>query len=1736
VPTREKRRGSNSIMAEQNVIWSPHPGSQELFLPCPADEALISGNRGGGKSQPLDSLILTPSGFVPMGSLKVHDTICNPDGTNQEVQGIYPQGTQEVYRLFCADKYVECTLDHLWRVHSNKLNETIVVTTKHLIDTISDGYLLAVYKGIGRSRFTEITSIESTGQSKECQCIKVSSENSLYITDNFIVTHNTDVLLMDFLQHVGQGFGQEWRGILFREEYTQLTDIINKSMKWISQIFPGAKYNGSEHKWTFPEGEQLYLRYMRVPSDYWNYHGHEYSIKSSTYVLMGDNSYREAKDVKVGDFLQTLQGPKKVNKVFRYSKPAIRVSVLDEDSRLVGEQLQGIMHPVLTTDGWQRPGLSCLSQISEQSQVGKSLIKEVSQFLSGVHQEILQTSALVSLASLETPISRLYSVQYSCLYQTYSQFLGILSQSPLALKFHPYKVQGIPFGVFLQKTNLETYELEFLQSHAAFVQLLLYCELLIVFLHQTHLGYVRLLQSTLYYYSGAQSLQSFQSGQEYQQYPFLKGKDPLLGLLCSLLGQDQTVWSGTYAYVQTLMHKGPSSQGNYRGEYGLGGVSLPQGGETSLFPSPSQNGVLGQIRLLQKRDAGYISTAHTHSYDNYFSYTNPYRHESVQKASSSFSSVSSFACSPCESPLEMVDFEVEDVHHYITRLSTRDNVSIHDTSNKHNHYDTGAVNNSQLKNTTNSQQHIINCNCWIGFEELTNWATDECYKIMMSCNRSANPDVPKKYRASCNPSGPGHCVPFGEVLTPTGWKDIKDMLVGDAVFTVNSNGTLVSTSVAQVHKENYVGELKEVNIKGSYLCCTPGHKMPKIGGVQDNRNSLFTLLPMNELPGDTAIIRTVNWEGTKLPEMITVPKREVIGRRKSRHTHHNTIPYTKYLQLLGWFLSEGGTGIRDEVVAISKSKKVHPEQYAEIDTLLTECGFYRKGNALAVYSPDWWQHFNTFGSYTDKYIPEEIKNSTKEELSVLFSSLMRGDGSWKKLNKWQDSGTYWTTSKQLADDVSEIALKLGFRVRCLQGKRSHQKLMQYSVTFRSTDCTKLYTGNHRYNVATTANRKNVQDVPFSGEVYCIGVEDTHTFILRQKGSVWISGNSWVKQRFIDIGPPLKMYTDPLTGKTRVNIPSSLKENTTLLEADPTYEKTILAAAADDPVKYKAWVLGEWDIIAGGALTDVWEPKMQVLPTFQIPRSWKIYRSFDWGSTSPWAVTYGAECNGEQPDSSYDVPEIPAGSIIIIDEIYGWTGKVNEGDQAVSQEIAERVLAKDAALELEYGCRVYNGPADTSIYEVRDGTSIGANLAKHGCHWTRSYKGSGSRVSGLALIRTMLAASKRWDIEKPGLYFFATARHHIRTFPLLQYDEKKTEDVDTRQDDHLYDCLVGDTLVQTDKGTIPIQKLVGTTGKVQTINGDYTEFYDCRLVRKASDLVRITFEDDSSYECTFNHEFLTTNGMVKAGNLLTLPDRYCIVSHPMTIQGGIEWLKSKLSQKQLKSLKVKCTGSAVSTFKGMVSAYIGLFTNTITGKSLQGTMCTTLTRTNPTIDALTLNSLKIANICHYIKKDTIGVCQKNALIKQPNGTVAQKDQNGIQSIMRAQKKPYTQKLHENALSVTKHMKRITQSWKIPFVQINVNQHTGGNQGLTMLKENVSYVPRHLQSTCTTQEKHVVAHAALNSVLKVKKVLVLQKEADVYCLTANGTHSFALGNGVVVANSCRYLLTRKLSKMKRRRVRN
>ncbi|MFE7900108.1 helicase-related protein [Streptomyces sp. NPDC057424] len=94
--------------------------SREIFDDLATDHPmhrLLQGEVGSGKAQPLDSLVLTPTGFRRMGDLRVGDEVVVPDGEIALIDGVFPQGERDVWRIVLSDgSSVECDDEHLWIV------------------------------------------------------------------------------------------------------------------------------------------------------------------------------------------------------------------------------------------------------------------------------------------------------------------------------------------------------------------------------------------------------------------------------------------------------------------------------------------------------------------------------------------------------------------------------------------------------------------------------------------------------------------------------------------------------------------------------------------------------------------------------------------------------------------------------------------------------------------------------------------------------------------------------------------------------------------------------------------------------------------------------------------------------------------------------------------------------------------------------------------------------------------------------------------------------------------------------------------------------------------------------------------------------------------------------------------------------------------------------------------------------------------------------------------------------------------------------------------------------------------------------------------------------------------------------------------------------------------------------------------------------------------------------------
>lgn len=288
------------------------------------------------------------------------------------------------------------------------------------------------------------------------------------------------------------------------------------------------------------------------------------------------------------------------------------------------------------------------------------------------------------------------------------------------------------------------------------------------------------------------------------------------------------------------------------------------------------------------------------------------------------------------------------------------------------------------------------------------------------------------------------------------------------------------------------------------------------------------------------------------------------------------------------------------------------------------------------------------------------------------------------------------------------------------------------------------------------------------------------------------GHAWNKMRYID---PAKPY-EPFEAKVelpgggvaithRVFIPSTIDDNILLTEADPRYWERVASAAAGQEWLLKAWRFGDWDIVAGGYFSDVWDRDVHIVEPFAIPEGWRIDRSFDWGSAKPFSVGWWAESNGEPFERGGKSFGYVRGDLFRFAEWYGWNGTPNEGLRIDAKEIGRGI----AALERKWGIagRVQRGPADSSIYVRENGPSIADDLESVGVKFVPADKKPGSRKVGWHKLRSMLIASRQpAPREEPGLFVFSNCRQFIRTVPVLQRDERDVDDVDTRAEDHIAD--------------------------------------------------------------------------------------------------------------------------------------------------------------------------------------------------------------------------------------------------------------------------------------------------------------------------------------------------------------
>ena len=367
------------------------------------------------------------------------------------------------------------------------------------------------------------------------------------------------------------------------------------------------------------------------------------------------------------------------------------------------------------------------------------------------------------------------------------------------------------------------------------------------------------------------------------------------------------------------------------------------------------------------------------------------------------------------------------------------------------------------------------------------------------------------------------------------------------------------------------------------------------------------------------------------------------------------------------------------------------------------------------------------------------------------------------------------------------------------------------------------------------------------------------------------GHSWVKAYFVD-------STHVGRDKVRREIVSKNEKTGEVLKKRVTVQ--YIPATVDDnpyitddyrfeleqkPEKLRdALLYGKWDAFEGQAFPEFIDNPdhyddglhTHVIRPFEIPYYWPRYVSFDHGYSRPfsfgvWAVD-------------------PDGRVYRYKELYGC--KPREPNTGLKKEPSEigRMFAELMEPEFREGIRPI-GIADPAIWDKSRGPSVEEQLREQ-FSGVVFRKGDNTRLAGKMQLHERL---KFREDGRPMLYVFNTCRDFIRTIPSLAYSERDVEDIDTAGEDH---CLVGDTLVHTDCGIVPIQCLVGTSGCVLSDDGRYHAYTDCRKTQTGVNVFTVELEDGSSVTATANHRFMMQDGTWRRLDELRPGDELKEISH------------------------------------------------------------------------------------------------------------------------------------------------------------------------------------------------------------------------------------------------------------------
>lgn len=338
-----------------------------------------------------------------------------------------------------------------------------------------------------------------------------------------------------------------------------------------------------------------------------------------------------------------------------------------------------------------------------------------------------------------------------------------------------------------------------------------------------------------------------------------------------------------------------------------------------------------------------------------------------------------------------------------------------------------------------------------------------------------------------------------EVLTDSGWKLFKDVDErSDKAATRNpETGEMSYANIGFKIEEDYSGDMLEWSSTELNLLITPEHRVPFTHRETPNvvRWESAQWLA-DHMTGHHFVDLVSSWRGSDTTVDMKLGK---MGR--NAQDVQSAIPLKAFAPFMGLWLSEG-CGDENRIQIYQKHRRTDMQQ------ILDATGW------PFVWAGDGWRCNRSrlarspffCGNAHAKRVPTIIKNATAETIKDFIGAYTLGDGHVRRRESGSVEHTIATVSKDMADDLMELAQKVGWNASIHRWKPTSSVINEkegprtitnhgiYSVTFK------------KRARRAELHKRNFKRIPYKGKVYCLNVP-FHTLYVRRKGKPSWNGNT-----------------------------------------------------------------------------------------------------------------------------------------------------------------------------------------------------------------------------------------------------------------------------------------------------------------------------------------------------------------------------------------------------------------------------------------------------------------------------------------------------------------------------------------------------------------------------------------------------------------------------------------------------